>query len=87
MAMRVIPGRVEGGKIIPESDVPLSEGTTVTVIIDSPEESFSLPSKQEAQLLDAIDDVDRGEVIHARDLLSRLKARARGRVRSSSAGR
>lgn len=72
--MRVIPGHVEGGKIIPESDVPLVEGTTVTVIVDTPEESFSLPSEQEAQLLDVIDEVDRGEVIHARDLLSRLRA-------------
>jgi hypothetical protein len=71
--MRVIPGRVEGGKIIPEGDVPLAEGTTVTVIVDSPDESFSLPREQEEQLLDAIDEVDRGEVIRAADLLDRLK--------------
>jgi hypothetical protein len=71
--MRVIPGRVEGGKIIPEGDVPLAEGTTVTVIVDSPDESFSLPREQEQQLLDAIDEVDRGEIIRAADLLSRLE--------------
>jgi hypothetical protein len=73
VSVRVFPGHVEGGKIVPEGDVPLIEGTTVTVIIDSPEESFSLPSEQEAQLLGAIDEVDRGEVIGAADLLSRLK--------------
>jgi len=71
--MRVIPGRVEGGKIVPECDVPLAEGTTVTVLVDGPDESFALPSEQEAQLLDAIDEVDRGEVIRATVLLSRLK--------------
>ena len=73
MAMRVFPGRVEDGKIVPDGDVPLAEGTTVTVLVDSPDESFSLPREQEQQLLDAIDEVDRGEVIRAADLLSRLK--------------
>jgi hypothetical protein len=71
--MRVIPGRVEGGKIIPEGDVPLAEGTTVAVIVDSPDESFSLPMEQEQQLLDAIDEVDGGEIIRAADLLNRLQ--------------
>lgn len=71
--MRIIPGRVEGGKIVPDADVPLAEGTTVTVLVDSPDESFSLPGEQEQQLLDAIDEVDRGEIIRAADLLSRLK--------------
>jgi hypothetical protein len=74
VGMRIIPGRVQGGKIIPEGDVLLTEGTTVTVIVDSPDETISLTSEQEAQLLDAIDEVDRGEVIDARDLLNRLKA-------------
>jgi hypothetical protein len=73
VAVRVFPGRVEDGKIVPDPDVPLAEGTTVTVIVDSPDESFALPREQEAQLLDAIDEVDRGEVIRAADLLSRLK--------------
>jgi hypothetical protein len=73
VTVRVFPGRVEDGKIVPDADVPLAEGTTVTVIVDSPDESFSLPREQEAQLLDAIDEIDRGEVIRAADLLSRLK--------------
>jgi hypothetical protein len=71
--MRIIPGRVEGGKIVPDADVLPAEGTTVTVLVDSPDESFSLPREQEQQLLDAIDEVDRGEIIRAADLLSRLK--------------
>ena len=73
MTVRVFPGRVEDGKIVPDGDVSLTEGTTVTVIVDGLEESFSLPREQEAQLLDAIDEVDRGEVISAADLLNRLK--------------
>jgi hypothetical protein len=71
--MRIIPGRVEGGKIVPHANVLLEEGTTVTVLVDSPDESFSLPREQEQQLLDAIDEVDRGEIIRAADLLNRLK--------------
>jgi len=35
------------------------------VIVDRPDESFSLPMEQEQQLLDAIDEVDRGEIIRA----------------------
>ena len=71
--MRVFPGRVEDGKIVLDADAPLEEGTTVTVIVDSPDESFALPREQEAQLLDAIYEVDRGEVVRAADLLKRLK--------------
>ncbi len=73
MSVRIFPGRVHNGKIVPDGGVPLEEGTTVTVIADSAEESFSLSKEQEAELLDAIESVDRGEVISAGDLLNRLK--------------
>ena len=73
MSMRVFTGRVEDGKIVPDGDVSLPEGATVTVIADGPDESASLSEEQEAELLEAIDEVDRGEVITAADLLSRLK--------------
>ena len=73
MSVRVFPGRVQEGKIVPDGDVSLEEGTIVTVIADSPEESFSLSREQEAELLGAIESVDRGEVMSAADLLNRLK--------------
>ena len=73
MSVRIFPGKVQNGKIVPDADVSLDEGATVTVIAGSPEDSFSLSSEQEAELLDAIEGVDRGEVIGAADLLSRLK--------------
>ena len=73
MSVRIFPGRVRDGKIVPEGDMPLDERTAVTVIADSAEESFSPSSEQEAELLDAIEAVDRGEVISAAELLSRLK--------------
>jgi len=73
MSVRGFPGRVHEGKIVPDGDVSLEEGTIVTVIADSPEESFSLSREQEAELLDAIESVDRGEVMSAADLLNRLK--------------
>jgi hypothetical protein len=71
--VRIFPGHVQDGKIVPDADVPLVEGAAVTVIADSAEESFSPSSEQEAELLDAIEAVDRGEVITAAGLLSRLK--------------
>ena len=37
MSVRVFPGRVHEGKIVPDGDVSLEEGTIVTVIADSPE--------------------------------------------------
>jgi hypothetical protein len=73
LSVRVFPGRVRDGKIVPDGEVPLEEGATVTVIADSPEDSFSLSSDQEAELVDAIESADRGEVLSAADLLTRLK--------------
>jgi len=73
VSVRIFPGHVQDGKIVPDAEVSLDEGTPVTVIADSPEESFSLSNEQEAELLDAIEAVDRGEVISAAELLTRLK--------------
>jgi hypothetical protein len=64
---------VHDGKIVPDAEVPLDEGTTVAVIADSPEESFCLSSEEEVELLDAIESVDRGEVVSAADMMGRLK--------------
>jgi hypothetical protein len=73
VSVRIFPGHVQDGKIVPDAEVSLDEGTPVTVIADSPEASFSLSNEQEAELLDAIEAVDRGEVISAAELLTRLK--------------
>jgi hypothetical protein len=73
VSVRIFPGHVQNGKIVPDGDMSLDEGAAVTVIANSPEESFSVSSEQEAELLDAIEAVDRGEVVSAAELLSRLK--------------
>ena len=73
VSLRSLQHWVREGKIVPDGDVSLEEGTIVTVIADSPEESFSLSREQEAELLGAIESVDRGEVMSAADLLNRLK--------------
>jgi hypothetical protein len=73
VSVRIVPGRVQDGKIVPDAEVSLDEGTPITVIADSPEKFFSLSNEQEAELLDAIEAVDRGEVISAAELLSGLK--------------
>jgi hypothetical protein len=70
--MRVFPARVRGGTLVPEGDHGLPEGATVTVIADSGEPSFEATAEEEAELLLAIDEVERGEVVRAADLLSRL---------------
>jgi hypothetical protein len=73
VSVRIVPGRVQDGKIVPDAEVSLDEGTPITVIADSPEKFSSLSNEQEAELLDAIEAVDRGEVISAAELLSGLK--------------
>jgi hypothetical protein len=70
--MRVFPARVRGGALVPEGDHGLPEGATVTVIADSGESSFEAAAEEEAELLLAIDEVERGEVLGAADLPSRL---------------
>ena len=68
--MRITKGRVVGGQIVVEGE-SLSEGSTVTILVPD-ERSFSLSEQDEAALLEAIAEADRGELVNAENVLKRL---------------
>ena len=70
--MQVATGTVVGGKVVFEG-LDLAEGETVTVLIHEPEEEVHLSPEEEAELLEAIAEADRGETISAEELFARLR--------------
>ena len=71
--MRITRGKVVGGQIVVEGE-PLQEGSAVTILF--PEEgTFKLNDADEAVLLAAIAEADRGEALNADDVLSQLRNR------------
>ena len=52
--MRVLAGKVKDGVIVPESPEGLVEGTTVSVIANDGETSFTALAEDEAALLAAL---------------------------------
>jgi len=71
--MRVTKGRVVGGQIVVEGE-PLEEGSTVTILFPD-DRTFRLSDTDEAELLAAMAEADRGENVTADDLLSELRNR------------
>ena len=71
--MRITRGRVVGGQIVVEGE-PLKEGSTVTILFPE-ERSFQLNDADEAALLAAIAEADRGEALDGDDVLSQLRNR------------
>jgi hypothetical protein len=69
--MQVATGTVVNGKIVLEG-VPLSEGSVVTVVARGADESFSLSEAQEDELLAAMAEIERGELVSLGDLLRSL---------------
>ena len=67
-----------GGQIVVEGEPlegePLKEGSTVTILFPE-ERSFQLNPADEAALLAAIAEADRGEALDAEDVLSQLRNR------------
>lgn len=69
--MRVTTGRVVGGRIeVPGESFP--EGSTVTVLSRENDETFTLGPEEEAALLEAMAEGDKGEVIPAEEFLREL---------------
>lgn len=60
-----------GGKVVVEG-LDLAEGETVTVLTHETEEEVHLSPEEEAELLEAIAEADRGETISAEELFARL---------------
>ena len=71
--MRVLTGRVIGGKVEVGSDLP--DGTRVAVFAPQDEPVVLTPAEQ-AELADALDEIHRGESEDAFALLREIKAQA-----------
>lgn len=67
--MRITTEKVHGGTI----KVDLPEGAAVTVLDPEGDETFDLSSEEEAKLLAAIAEAERGETTSAANLLNRVR--------------
>ncbi len=72
--MRVATGKVVAGKVVVDG-APFEEGTNVTVSAADNAETFELGPEDEAALLAAIAEANRGEVIDGADLVAKLGSR------------
>jgi hypothetical protein len=71
--MRIISAHVRGGAVVPDERTDLPEGAAVTILADAEEPTFEVSPEQEAELVAALEEADRGEVVDARGLLQRLR--------------
>ena len=74
--MKIATGKVVEGKVVLEG-VALEEGSSVTVLAREDESGITLTPEEEAELLLAIAEADRGETVSAEEVLAKL-ARRRG---------
>ena len=72
--MRIITGRVRQGSIELDGDVP-PEGTTVTVIAPDDGDTVELGPDEEAELIEAIAEADRGQTVDASVVREMLRRR------------
>ncbi len=72
--MKIATGKVVDGKVVLEG-VTLEEGTSVTVLARDQEGGFTLTPEEEAELLLAIAEADRGETVPAEEVLAKLARR------------
>ena len=70
--MLVTTGRVSGGSIEVEAG-SLPEGVTVTILAPEDGETFEIGSEDEAKLLAAISEAERGEAVGASELLDQIR--------------
>lgn len=73
--MQVATGTVVNGKIVLEG-VLLAEGAVVTVVARGADESFSLTTSQEDELIAAMAEIERGKYVSLEELLKSLPARS-----------
>lgn len=70
--MLITTGKVNNGVIrIDSKDLP--EGTIVTLLAHEGDETFELEAAQEAQLLAAIAEADRGELVDAAKVIEQIR--------------
>jgi len=68
--MRITKGKVVDGQIVVEGE-SLREGSTVTVLVPD-EHTFTLSDEEEAALLEAIAEAERGDLLDAEDVFRQL---------------
>ena len=73
--MKILTGKVVEGKV-EVSGVALEEGASVTVVVPESDD-FSLTPKQEAELLRAHEEIERGEFVDGGDLLEQLRSQTK----------
>ena len=74
--MRVITGTVVDRKVELPADL-VAEGTHVMVLAPEADEPVRLSPSDEAELLEAMEEIQRGDFVDGQDLLADLKARRR----------
>jgi hypothetical protein len=72
--MKIATGKVIDGKVVVEG-VTLEEGSSVTVLAGDDEAGVTLSPEEEAEVLLAIAEADRGETVSAEGVLKRLARR------------
>ena len=70
--MRIATGKVIDGTVVVEG-AAFNEGAVVTILARDDDETFDLTPVQEAELLNAIAEAERGELIPADQLLKNLR--------------
>lgn len=70
--MRVATGKIVGGKVVVDGEA-FVDGAEVTIIAGEDDELFTASPEQEAALLAAVAEIERGEVVSASELLGRLR--------------
>ncbi len=73
-AMKMATGKVIEGKVVLDG-VALEEGSSVTVLARDEDGGLTLTPEEEAELLLAIAEADRGETISAEEVLAQLAPR------------
>ena len=70
--MRILVGKVVGGKVVYEGD-SLPEGAVVTILAQDAENPLIMAAEDEAELLEAIAEMERGESVSWEAVLDRLR--------------
>ena len=70
--MQVATGTVIDGKVVIEG-LSLPEGTLVTIVTRENESTARLSSRDEAELIESLEEADREEGISAEELFDRLR--------------
>jgi len=72
-------GKVINGKVVLDEGEELKDGSVVAIVSREPDEAFALTPELEAHLLEAIEEVNRGEVVGIDELYKELDEMRRRR--------